>query len=83
MEVVQERCRGLDIHKKLIVACANTPGGGGQPRKQMRTFGTMTDELQQLVVGCRSRVSPMSRWKAWVVIGSQSCATRRCSTVRG
>jgi transposase len=48
MEVVHERCCGLDIHKKLIVACAVTPASGGRPRKQVRTFGTMTDELQQL-----------------------------------
>jgi transposase len=48
VEVVHERCCGLDIHKKLIVACAVTPGNGGQPRRQVRTFGTMTDELQQL-----------------------------------
>jgi transposase len=48
VEVVHERCCGLDIHKKLIVACAITPGGGGQPRKQARTVGTMTDELEQL-----------------------------------
>ena len=49
MEVVHARCCGLDIHKKLIVACAITPeSSGGQPRKQVRTFGTMSDELQQL-----------------------------------
>ena len=48
MEVVHERCCGLDIHKKLIVACAIVPGSGGQPRKQVRTFGTMSDDLQQL-----------------------------------
>jgi transposase len=42
MEVVHERCCGLDIHKKLIVACTIVPGRGGQPQKQLRTFGTMT-----------------------------------------
>jgi hypothetical protein len=35
MDVVHARCCGLDIHKKLIVACAIAPeAGGGQPRKQ-------------------------------------------------
>ena len=48
MEVVHERCCGLDIHKKLIVACAIVPGQHGQGHKQVRTFGAMTDELQQL-----------------------------------
>ena len=48
MEVVHARCCGLDIHKKLIVACAITPDHSGQPRRQVRTFGTMTDELLAL-----------------------------------
>jgi hypothetical protein len=42
MEVVHERCCGLDIHKKLIVACAMVPlegrdgGGGGLLRRSDR-----------------------------------------------
>jgi transposase len=48
MEVVNPRCCGLDIHKKLVVACLITPGEGGTPRKELRTFGTMTDELLAL-----------------------------------
>jgi transposase len=48
MEVVHERSCGLDIHKKLIVACAIVPGNSGQPRKQVRTFGAMSDDLLQL-----------------------------------
>ncbi|HEV2124689.1 MAG TPA: IS110 family transposase [Chloroflexota bacterium] len=48
MHVVYERCCGLDIHKKLVVACLFTPGTGGQPRKEIRTFGTMTDDLLKL-----------------------------------
>src|SRR4029453_6306671 len=48
MEVVHARCCGLDIHKKLIVACAIVPGGEGQPRKQVRSFGSMSDDLEKL-----------------------------------
>lgn len=48
MEVVHERCCGLDIHKKLIVACSIVPGREGQPRKQVRTFGSMSDDLEKL-----------------------------------
>jgi transposase len=48
MEVVHARCCGLDIHKKLIVACAIVPGGDGQPRKQVRSFGSMSDDLAKL-----------------------------------
>jgi transposase len=48
MEVVYERCCGLDVHKQTVVACVVVPGTGKQPRKAIRTFGTMTDELLQL-----------------------------------
>ena len=44
MQVVHERCCGLDIHKKTIVACLLTREG-----KQTRTFGAMTEELWELV----------------------------------
>jgi transposase len=48
MQVVHERCCGLDIHKQTVVACALTLGAAGEPRKAVRTFGTMTDELLAL-----------------------------------
>ncbi len=48
MDVVFERCCGLDIHKKSVVACLIVPGSRGQPHKEIRTFGTMTVDLQQL-----------------------------------
>ena len=48
MEVVHPRCCGLDIHKKLVVACLIVPGPGGKPVKEIRSFGTMTDDLLAL-----------------------------------
>ena len=48
MEVVYERCCGLDIHKQTVVACVILPGTPGKPRKAIRTFGTMTADLLQL-----------------------------------
>ena len=45
MDVLYERCCGLDIHKKLVVACLIVPGPDGQPTKQQRSFGTMTADL--------------------------------------
>lgn len=48
MLVVHERCCGLDVHKQIVAACALTPRAGGEPRKELRTFGTMTDELERL-----------------------------------
>ena len=40
MESIIERCCGLDVHKKLAVACAITPEG-----QEVRTFSTMTHDL--------------------------------------
>ena len=48
MQVVYERCAGLDVHKRTVVACANTPDANGQPHKERRTFSTMTAEVCQL-----------------------------------
>ena len=48
MDVVYERCCGLDVHTRTVVACLVVPGPAGQPRKEVRTFGTMTDDLRQL-----------------------------------
>ena len=48
MRVVHERCCGLDVHKKTVVACLLTPGKGATPRKEFRTFGTMTADLLTL-----------------------------------
>ena len=57
MKVLHERCCGLDTHKKLIVACLLTPGVAGGPEKEVRSFGTMTNNLLKLAdwlagVGC-------------------------------
>jgi len=48
MEVVYERCCGLDVHKQSVVACRIAPGPDGAPHKQVRTFGTMTADLLAL-----------------------------------
>jgi transposase len=48
MDAIYERCCGLDIHKKTVVACLIVPGEGRHVRKEIRTFGTMTDDLLAL-----------------------------------
>jgi transposase len=48
MEVVYERCCGLDVHKQRVVACVVVSAGTGPPAKEVRTFGTMTGELLRL-----------------------------------
>jgi transposase len=48
MDVMHTRCCGLDVHKETVVACLLVPGADGQPVPEIRTFGTMTDDLRQL-----------------------------------
>jgi transposase len=48
MERVFPNCAGLDIHKKLIVACRLTTDERGQTQKAVRKFGTLTAELEAL-----------------------------------
>ena len=48
MDVLYERCCGLDIHKRTVVACLVVPGTDGQPAKEVRSFGTMSDDLLRL-----------------------------------
>jgi transposase len=48
MEIVYERCCGLDIHKKTVVACLITPDANGHRHKELRTFRTLTPDLLAL-----------------------------------
>lgn len=48
MEVVYERCAGLDVHKKSVTACRVVPAAGGGWQKETRRFETMTTELLKL-----------------------------------
>ena len=48
MEVVRTHCCGLDVHKDSVVACIIVPGAKGNTRKEIRTFGTMTEDIARL-----------------------------------
>ncbi len=48
MDVLIERCAGLDVHKKTVVACVRTPGDGKRRRNGVRTFGTTMTGLEAL-----------------------------------
>lgn len=70
MQVVHERCCGLDVHKKVVVACLLTPGERGLATREVRTFSTMTGELLALAdwltsAGCTyiAMESTGSYWK--------------------
>jgi transposase len=48
LDVVYRRCCGLDVHKRRILACVMQSGSGGRVDREVRTFGTMTDDLLAL-----------------------------------
>ncbi len=49
MDIVYERCAGLDVHKKTVVACTITPDEKGKRQKDCQTFGTMLPDLLKLL----------------------------------
>src|SRR5215212_9957545 len=49
MRQVYERCAGLDVHKKSVVACRAQVAADGQWVTESKTFGTMTQELLTLL----------------------------------
>jgi transposase len=48
MDILHDRCAGLDLHKKTVVACVRTVGPDGRVQNQVRTFATMTADLLEL-----------------------------------
>ena len=54
MDVIYERCCGLDIHKSVVVACVNDKG-----KKEIQSFGTMTDDLLGLCAWLKKKTVQM------------------------
>src|SRR6516165_4179733 len=48
MQAIIERCCGLDVHQETLVACLVVGAPGAQPNKEVRTFRTVTRELEAL-----------------------------------
>ena len=48
MQVIYERCCGLDIHLKTVVACRLLTQQKGSVEKSIRTFATTTSGLTEL-----------------------------------
>jgi transposase len=45
MEAIIQRCCGIDVHKKTIVACLMVGTADEKPQKTIKTFSTMTRDL--------------------------------------
>ncbi len=48
VDLLVERCAGLDVAKREVVACVRTPGVGGRRRQEIRTFPTFSADLEAL-----------------------------------
>jgi transposase len=48
MQIVHRCCCGLDVHKKLIVACLISLNEAGEFQKEIRSFATMTKDILAL-----------------------------------
>ena|SRR6185312_10068548 len=48
MEAIVRACCGLDVHQATVVACLLVGDPDKKPRREVRTFGTMTCDLIQM-----------------------------------
>ncbi|CAG7653376.1 IS110 family transposase ISGka2 [Paenibacillus solanacearum] len=48
MEAILENCCGLDVHRDTVVACLLTGNLEDRPKKEIRTFSTMSKGLHEL-----------------------------------
>lgn len=79
MQVMSERCAGLDVHQKTVVACALLGPAGGEPELERRTWATTTSQLLEMNDWLRQRgithvamESTGAYWKpVWAVLEGQ------------
>lgn len=48
MDVIVDRCAGLDVHKRSVMAAVRTPKPGGGRRQQVKEFSAFTADLVEL-----------------------------------
>lgn len=48
MEVVVERCAGLDVHQKTVMACVRSPREGNKRQEKVREFSAFDRGLREL-----------------------------------
>jgi hypothetical protein len=58
INAVVERCAGIDIGKKFLMACVMVGPADGEPKTEIRKFGTTVAELEN------RRDVRMRQWKA-------------------
>lgn len=94
MDVVVERCAGIDVHKDMVAVCVRVPGPDGERVVELAEFSTFTEELLALRdwlvahgvtrVGMKPLVFFGSRcFGCWRTRWSAGCSTHgTCATCR-
>lgn len=89
MEAILENCCGLDVHRDTVVACLLTGNLEDRPKKEIRTFSTMSKGLHELVVwlqttGCThvAMESTGVYWKPVYHILEESCEIKLANAQR-
>jgi len=55
MEVLIPNCAGMDVHQESIVVCALNTNAEGNVLSEVRTFGTLTKNLFELLSWLESK----------------------------
>lgn len=55
MEILYRCCAGLDVHKKTVECCVRRMDPAGEVQATVRRFGTMTDDLLELVAALKAQ----------------------------
>lgn len=48
MELIVERCAGIDVHQAQLTVCVRVPGEAGKRVEELASFGTTTPDLLAL-----------------------------------
>src|SRR5262245_27357963 len=59
MDILQRICAGLDVHKDTVVACVRWLDDRDRVHTEVRTFGTTTPDLLQLLDWLLARQVPI------------------------
>lgn len=54
MEILYERCAGLDVSKRDVKACVRVTGPGGKATQSITTWTSMTNQVHELAAYLRA-----------------------------
>lgn len=63
MEVLIPNCAGMDVHQETIVVCALNTQDDGTTQSEVRTFGTLTKNLFELLEWLESKA--ITQYRFW------------------